>query len=587
MNGEIPKKSEAEIARQMMQWALNPDPSTEKDGEATGEIPGYEIEKILGKGGMGAVYKAHHTELGRVVAIKIFTATSEDTEMFVERLRKEGRLMAQLEHDHVLGIYDAAVTEEGVPYLVLEYIDGMDLFSRMQRKKRLPESEAIRIATAVCDGLSAVHELGIVHRDIKPANILLGYDGSIKVSDFGISKDVSDEEGTQLTLTGTTVGTVDYMSPEHAAGKELDARADIYSVGVMLYEMLSGVTPRGAFEPLSKYKVSRPMQKLVTRCLQRDRDKRPASARNVVVELRKIKRATNDPNSQPWKIVAAAVGGVVAAVTVLAMVMRSGDKSNQDDGNEEPTAQIKPPQLPRQNTSRPNSKPEKLEPSGDPVEKDPKAPVVTPKQPEPKDLFPVKYRPFDLMGAMNPSPRGWKKTGDALLFDGSSAGTWFTTIDPGENYAVRVKWRRTSGYQSMALFLPTKRGAVSFEVDAWNTANSRKRLMGIQGFKMFDDSVLQMNQVEPYTGIEYKHGRPSVVRIDNDKDYLVEVNVSGDDLYFYLIDSQGKKTKKGFYRLSEHGMEVPSVWGVGSPDTIGVGAYHSGVKISELKVTKR
>jgi len=257
--------------------------------DGTIDLPGYKILDTLGRGGMGTVYRAVHVDLGRTVALKIFTPQGKDYDLFVERLKREGQLMAQLEHPNVLGIYDAAVMEDGTPYLVLEYVKGEDLYKRLQREGKLSQRTAVRIAIKVCDALSAVHELGIVHRDIKPANVLLGQDGSVKVMDFGISKDVtSQQQYTSLTMTGTTVGTADYMSPEQTRNEELSARSDLYSVGVLLYEMLMGVTPRGKFDSLSKAGVPKKLEQLIMRCLQRDRSKRPASAATLAHSLRKV-----------------------------------------------------------------------------------------------------------------------------------------------------------------------------------------------------------------------------------------------------------------------------------------------------------
>ena len=243
-------RDEKAAARNMLAWALTERLDTPtSDGEI--DLEGYEIKEVLGRGAMGVVYKAEHVELGRVVALKVFSPQKEGNELFVERLKREGRLMAQLEHPNVLGIYNAGLMEDETPYLVLEYVEGGDLQKRLRKERRLGKKEAIRIAVRVCNALSAVHSLGIVHRDIKPANVLLGEDGSVKVSDFGISKEMQEAVSHGgLTLTGTTVGTVDYMSPEQSNGGDVDVRSDIYSVGVLLYEMISGVTPRGAFESL-------------------------------------------------------------------------------------------------------------------------------------------------------------------------------------------------------------------------------------------------------------------------------------------------------------------------------------------------
>ena len=314
-------------AQKMLAWAL-----TEKlDGIGTSadpDLPGFDILGVLGRGGMGTVYKATHHGLGRTVALKVFTARGIDQDLFIERLKREGRLMAQLEHPNVLGIHDGDVLSDGTPYLVLEYVNGEDLQKRIYECKRLKIKEAIRIAVKVCNGLSAVHSLGVIHRDIKPANVLLGKDGSVKVTDFGVSKETTTGNITALTMTGTAIGTVDYMSPEQSNGGVVDARADIYSVGVLLYEMLAGVTPRGAFESLGKYGVPKDLEKLVMRCLQRDPEKRPASALNVALQLKRIyKQLRGRKVRNASSGIYAGLAGL-ACLGILAMFVARGMREN-------------------------------------------------------------------------------------------------------------------------------------------------------------------------------------------------------------------------------------------------------------------
>lgn len=310
-------------AQTMLSWALTEHlgGSNSEVDESELELPGYDLLGILGRGGMGTVYRAREQRLDRTVALKVFTAQGGDQELFVQRLKREGRLMAKLEHPNVLGIYDAAMLDDGTAYLSLEYVEGEDLQKRLLEKKRLKVKEAIRIAVNVCNGLSAVHALGIVHRDIKPANVLLGADGSVKVTDFGVSKESDLEQNTSLTMTGTAIGSVDYMSPEQSRGEPLDARSDIYSVGILLYEMLSGMTPRGVIKPLAKRGVPKELDKLVMRCLQREPTNRPASAANLALRLKKIYQKTSArrrrDTSSKWY--AAAAG--VAALGVLAMFL--------------------------------------------------------------------------------------------------------------------------------------------------------------------------------------------------------------------------------------------------------------------------
>lgn len=313
----------------MLAWALTERLET-PTSDGILDLPGFKIIDTLGTGGMGTVYRAKHMDLGRTVALKIFTPHGSDYDLFVERLKREGQLMAELKHPNVLDIYDAAVLEDGTPYLVLEYIKGEDLQKRLSREGKLSQRTALRIAIQVCEGLSAVHKIGIIHRDIKPANVLLGQNGSVKVTDFGISKDTrSDESSTSLTMTGTTVGTADYMSPEQTNNRELTPRSDLYSVGVLLYEMLMGVTPRGNFEALSKHGVPKNLEAVIMRCLQRDRQKRPASAATLAQSLRKIYKGINTRKHHSYKTISLYVLGALSAIAVLVLLSVKKDSPDK------------------------------------------------------------------------------------------------------------------------------------------------------------------------------------------------------------------------------------------------------------------
>jgi serine/threonine protein kinase len=308
----------AEKAKKMLAWALTERLDAPRENE-TIVLPGYSIKETLGKGGMGTVYRAIHTELNRTVALKIFSPKAKDKELFVERLKREGTLMAQLKHPNVLSIHDAAVMEDGTPYLVLEYIKGEDLHQKLNNEFTLNQRTAVRIAIKVCEGLSAVHQLGIIHRDIKPANVLLGSNGCVKVTDFGISKDMrATEQNTSLTMTGTTVGTADYMSPEQTRNEELSPRSDLYSVGVLLYEMLMGVTPRGNFQSLSKAHIPKKLEYIIMRCLQQDKHKRPASAETLALSLRKIYHLLNQRKHKNYKSLILCGVAAIGAIGIVA-----------------------------------------------------------------------------------------------------------------------------------------------------------------------------------------------------------------------------------------------------------------------------
>jgi serine/threonine-protein kinase len=199
----------------------------------------YRLDAQIGAGGMSTVYRAFDTTLERRVAVKLMHREIASDSDQLERFRREARSVAQLSHPHIVGVIDAG-EEDGRPYIVFEYVEGETLKERIRRMGRLPVDEAIAYAIEIARALGAAHARGIVHRDIKPQNVLVDEEGSAKVTDFGIARSL-DEEG--LTADGRVLGTTDYVSPEQALGHDVDGQSDIYSLGVVLYEMLTGDVP--------------------------------------------------------------------------------------------------------------------------------------------------------------------------------------------------------------------------------------------------------------------------------------------------------------------------------------------------------
>lgn len=200
-------------------------------------IPGYTVHRLLGKGGMAAVYLATQNSLGREVAIKVLLDNSD--EQFIQRFISEARIIATLNHPRVITVYDVAQMEDGRPYIVMEYLSGGDL-ARL-KGQNLGPLYALELIRQIGEGLSLVHRRGIIHRDIKPANILFREDGTVVLTDFGIAKDTRVD--TDLTQAGMSVGSPSYCSPEQAYCEPLDQRTDIYSLGVILLELLLGHNP--------------------------------------------------------------------------------------------------------------------------------------------------------------------------------------------------------------------------------------------------------------------------------------------------------------------------------------------------------
>jgi eukaryotic-like serine/threonine-protein kinase len=199
----------------------------------------YLLEARIGSGGMSTVYRALDTTLQRQVAIKLMNREITTDSDQLERFRREARAVAQLSHPHIVGVIDAG-EDDGRPYIVFEYIEGETLKDRIRRLGRLPIAEAVAYAIEIARALGAAHARHIVHRDVKPQNVLIDEEGRAKVTDFGIAR-MRDEEG--LTADGRVLGTTDYVSPEQALGQAVTGQSDLYSLGIVLYEMLTGEVP--------------------------------------------------------------------------------------------------------------------------------------------------------------------------------------------------------------------------------------------------------------------------------------------------------------------------------------------------------
>jgi len=196
----------------------------------------YELEEVVGHGGMSRVYKAHDALLERNVALKVLHHQYNEDEDFVERFKREARSVAQLQHPNIVTVIDRG-EEGGRQYIVFEYVDGENLKELVVRKGRLDVRDGLEIALEIARGLAFAHEHGLVHRDVKPQNVLLNGDGRAKVTDFGIARSLDVESG--MTQAGTVLGTSNYIAPEQASGQPVDAQTDVYSLGIVLYEMLT------------------------------------------------------------------------------------------------------------------------------------------------------------------------------------------------------------------------------------------------------------------------------------------------------------------------------------------------------------
>lgn len=278
----------------------------ERKPDSGSRVGPYEIVEEAGAGGMGRVYKAHDTRLGRTVAIKVLSAD------FSHRLRIEGRAISSLNHPHVCALYDIG-DQEGTAYLVMEYVEGESLAARLLRGA-LPTDAVIRYGAEIASALAAAHTRGIVHCDLKPANIMVTASGA-KVLDFGVARIAHDEESSD----GPLVGTAAYMSPSQLNGNPADARSDIFALGLVLYEMLTGTRHSPGLQRLPA-NVPAGLGSLIDRCLRKDATDRVQHMEDVRVTLERL-RSGRAERSRWWKP-AGAAALLALAVTGAVLIWR-------------------------------------------------------------------------------------------------------------------------------------------------------------------------------------------------------------------------------------------------------------------------
>jgi len=262
----------------------------------------YQIIEEIGKGGMGKVYKTHDTEIREKVALKLIKPEISAEKKTIERFQNELKFARKVSHKNVCRMYDLN-REKGSYYITMEYVSGEDLKSFIKRSGQLAIGTTIRIAKQVCEGLAEAHRLGVVHRDLKPSNVMIDEEGNARIMDFGIARSLKTKG---ITGSGVMIGTPEYMSPEQVEGKEVDQRSDIYSLGIILYEMVTGRVPFEGDTPFTvgvKHKSEEPkdprefntqipddLSKAILKCLEKDKNKRYQTAGEVRTELLNIEK---------------------------------------------------------------------------------------------------------------------------------------------------------------------------------------------------------------------------------------------------------------------------------------------------------
>jgi serine/threonine protein kinase len=258
-------------------------------------LPQYQIEKLIGRGGMGAVYRGVQLSLKRPVAIKLLPAELAANADFVSRFQREAQTLARLQHPGIVAVHDFGRTAEGHLYFIMEFVDGTDL-QNIIHNPGLQPTQALELTLQICEALQYAHSQGVIHRDIKPANVLLTQDGRAKLGDFGLARPLTTTPG--MTAASLVMGTPEYMAPEQWAGK-VDHRADIYALGVMLYEMLTGTRPHGAFDlPSIKAHVDARLDEVVVKAMRQAPEQRYQNVSELRDEVQRI-RTTRPPQAVP------------------------------------------------------------------------------------------------------------------------------------------------------------------------------------------------------------------------------------------------------------------------------------------------
>ncbi len=307
----------------------------------------FEVQEMLGIGGMGAVYKAYDRDIDRVIALKCIRPELAKDPEITQRFTQELLLARQITHRNVIRIFDVR-DSGGLKFITMEYVEGRDLGSLVEAKGKLPIAESVAIVMQICSGLACAHAEGVVHRDLKPSNIMVEPNGRVVVMDFGLAR--ADHIG-QMTQTGAVMGTYQYMSPEQAKGAKADARSDIFTVGIILYELLTGKTPYSADSALASLlkrtqeaaipasqidsAVSRPLSAIVAKCLERDVAKRYQTVDDLLNDLKAFQGGSTVSSATPRispKMIWLVAGFVLAGLITVAAIVKWSSSTGGSGG---------------------------------------------------------------------------------------------------------------------------------------------------------------------------------------------------------------------------------------------------------------
>ncbi|MGB1260505.1 MAG: serine/threonine protein kinase [Akkermansiaceae bacterium] len=503
------------------------------------DIVGYEIRKLLGQGGMSKVYLAREEALNRLVALKIFNADAIDA-ICVERFYQEAQMMAQIQHPNIVSIYGQVSYGREIPCLVLEYVPGGDLRSKLSNEGSLQIMEAKRIALDVCSGLKAIHEKQIVHRDINPANVLLDENGKAKVADLGIALDKQIEGHAEgLTMTGTFVGTMAYLAPEQIAGSrnDVDVRTDVWAVGVLLFEMLVGVPPQGVLVSDLLGDVPAVIKPIVRKCLRRNPSDRYQDIASLQRDLERVSTAPSAGRMAKLGVMITSV--ILISCGVYWLGKRPGDS----------VAKTSPAE----------------------IEGQPSAPhAAAPASELPNDTASedtAESAEIDVLSRMQAPLRPvrglWNLRGDTLISSPHARGGILPlpVASPGMNYDFSLSINRISGNNSVSVFLPTSIGMLNFDLDGWN-----KHLSGIQNL----DGEDMRHHGENFS-FTIEPRKPYVLLLQI-REHSITVSING--VKHYQWNLQGRRGT------------LSSPWKIAISDRLALGAWDSAIEFKNIRFKK-
>ena len=497
----------------------------EKD-HAPPELAGIEVQSLIGRGGMGAVYLGKQLSLDREVAVKIVSEAGN--ELFLERLEREARTMARLRHPNLVAVHHFERLPDGSAAIVMEHVKGGTLRDRvLTHPQGLPSDEVLRWTREIAAALSAAHRAEVVHRDLKPENVLIDGHGSAHVTDFGLAIP-TDKSSTRLTLTGTAVGTADYMAPEafHADTNSPDARADVFSLGVMLYEMLTGRIPRGSFDGPRRHRpdVPRELDAAVMRALRPDPAERFASMDELLAAIHRPSLA-DVKQGRRWFVGAA---GLAAAALGIGLWKR---KSPPPDPQVSPVDSSGP---------APSSSPASVE------------------SPSPSSGWRSLLSFTDFSRSVISGK--WRREGGSVVSDDSVCILALRDDMPAA-YRLRVVFTRISGEYCVGVFFRVNGQVTSVDIDGWG-----KDLAGIQ---TIDGLSLEQQQ------------RPFVYGLVDGRRYEMMIEVRRDAVSIFI---NGRELGSVPIAGRQLGVVYPWMWNPAErPAALAIGSYESPMRFESVE----